>query len=152
MNLNDALDEAFELRTSALIRPDKDDGPTELYDKLLLLRANLDRLDTLLLNALRIQRNSSLVAQLAKEQLEDAWNKVAASAHAQEYSSAKEREALYSVKTLDLKIVARKTEKARAELDFLVEYLKTAHRGMDGARRDLDTLVRARSAALALER
>ena len=150
--LEPALTEAHELRFDKTIAPSPDDSPEELHQKLLKTRANLDRIEDLYLSILRKQNEQRADFSVLRDAFEDAWNAAAARGRQPEYSSAKEREASYSVAVMQYKIDLRRKEKIKAEVDFLVEYLKVAQRGLDGLRRDIDGLIRARTMALSLER
>jgi chorismate mutase len=144
--------EVLEMHDDESTQPGFNDDAELLYSKLVKLRAQIDRVNSLLLQALTVQNEVRHALAKAKEEHEDSWNKQAAKGHVPEYSSAKERDATYSVATIELKIKQRVVERSAADIDYLVDYLKTAQRGMDGRRRDLDSLVRARASAQALER
>lgn len=156
MSLQDSIkliaDEVFTAHNSEATKPRSDDSAENLYDKLVLLRAFMDRVNSLLLQCLTMQNKAHQNHSVARSDLDDAWNQIAAKSHAPEYSSAREREARYSVETIDLKIASRAIEREKSDVDYLVEFVKTALRGMDGRRRDIEVLVRAKASAIQLER
>lgn len=144
--------ESFGLRFDPELAPKVEDGPPDLHEKLIRTRANLDRVEQLYADALKAQRDIREVLNNAKHNQEDAWNDAAVKGRQPEYSSAKEREANYSLASMEFKIKLRRAQSASNEVEFVVEHLRLMQRGLDGLRRDIELLVRAKSLSTSLER
>lgn len=146
------IEKALALRFDKGLQPKAEDGPAELHERLIHVRANLDRLEHMLVQTVTAKSHQSGVVRQARETQEDAWAASAQSTRTPEYTSAKERDARITLGTFETKVVLRRAEAMLAEAEFTVDQLRTLYRGLDGLRRDMETLLRAKSLATSLER
>jgi plasmid stabilization system protein ParE len=133
--------EAAELRASP--------GPSDINETLPDLHARLvrsrqaqDRIEEILGLIIRLRGVTRKRARACKDELEDKLGRVIRGTKTAEYSTAREREAAYEVGAFEEKRAWRAAEKMLANVEMAYEFVQLKHRGIDTARRDIETRVR----------
>lgn len=128
-------------------------GPGDIHVQLQRNRACLDRAETFVAQLGRLYSRASIAEADLKGALEDAEaTAITEAGPAEEFSTAKERNARLLVRTFDERIALRKVSRQRAEIGEALEYAKTLFRGMDAVRRDTETRLRLITLETGLER
>lgn len=128
-------------------------GPADIHIQLLQNRACLDRAETFVAQLGRLHARACIAEEDLKGALEDAEaNAIQEAGPAEEFSTAKERNARLLVRTFDERIVLRKLSRQRAEIWEALDYARTLFRGMDAVRRDTETRLRLITLETGLER
>lgn len=149
----DLLNKAAGLR--AVNQPQERAIPHVLHDTLVYVRANLDRLEVVLGQAMDLKHATAMEARRQEQAEQDAWDDEADKARKQgrgEYEGAQERYAYWRLKTRDQRALARQ---AREEADVAADCeakVRLMYRGLDSARQDLHARLRAVAFESALER
>lgn len=148
--LKRVVSECHEIRTK--VSPGSiTEGPTELHERLLTARHAQDRAEMIVAELGRLHSRASIAVADLRGRLEDAE----ASAElppAEDYSTARERNARLSLAVVDERIAVRRATRQKEEVWEALEYCRLLHRGIDGSRRDLDLRIRLLSMQTMLER
>lgn len=157
--LSGEIPEALEhaVRTLADIRSEvgigESDDPVSLHEQLVKNRAAMDRAETFVAQLGRVHSRAQIAQQDLEGELEDAEAKALQDAgQAEEYSTAKERNARLAVRTIDQRIALRKVSRQRAEISEALEFARTLYRGMEASRRDVETRLRMITLQTGLDR
>lgn len=145
------------VRTMADLRAEvgigDDDAPTSLHDQLVKNRKAMDRAETFVAHLGRLHSRAQVAEADLKGELEDAEAKALQEAGpAEEFSTARERNARLAVRTLDQRIALRKVARQRAEINEALEFARTLYRGMEASRRDVETRLRMITLQTGLDR
>lgn len=132
--------EANELRTIGL--SNESETLSDLYERLLRARQSQDRLEAIVAELGRLRSRARIQVAQANDTYEDAWRAVMDKTKIGEYSSAKEREAMYTSGAVQELINLRKAKRLAADVDEVYEYCLLKYRGLDAARREIDSRVR----------
>jgi hypothetical protein len=120
-----------------------DGSPADLHKQLVKNRQAMDRAETFVAFLARAHSRAQIAEQDLAGELEDAEaNALKKAGAAEEYSTAKERNARLNVLTIDQRIALRKASRQRAEISEALEYVRTLYRGMEASRRDVETRLR----------
>lgn len=134
---NGWLAEVAELRQVQVPKPGA--PPPEVYEALLTVRANLDRVETILSQAMTVRSGAELsareLADLAADKLDQQIK--ARSARARDYEAARERLAEANLDALAERHAARSAQKLADMAASIEARIRLAHRGLDGLRSDL---------------
>lgn len=117
----------------------------EIHAKLIVARGNLDRLEEILVNIIRLNGKLKQAVADAKGKLDDAWDKAANGKNigfSFDGPAPRERYAEYNLRTVHETVEARQAEKVQRQVDTALDVVRTWHRGLDSARRDLETRIR----------
>lgn len=151
------ITEALDLRFSGeSLKPGA--SPAEVLDNLYGVRLRLDRIEELHARALRVKARAQRAATLATATADDAFDRAAQTRRTapvirgDEFSSARERTAEANLATLDERIAARQATDLAHHTDEAVDVIRLVHRGLDGVRHDLHTVLRAMTLETNLER
>ncbi len=149
------IDEATDLRFASEF-PAAQASPQQFMEFLVDVRQRLDRLEELLLATARIraaaQRKKAVANALASEAWDRASQKLRSGRRQDDYLGAKERYADCNLESFTEQRAARAADALFALADEAYDYLKTAHRGLDGVRHDVISIVRSFSFESNLER
>ena len=138
--LDYAIREVADLRSQCGIG---EGSPAELHKQLVKNRQAMDRAETFVAQLARLHSRAQIAEQDLAGELEDAEAKALKQAGAaEEFSTAKERNARLNVLTIDHRIALRKATRQRAEISEVLEYARTLYRGMEASRRDVETRLR----------
>jgi hypothetical protein len=147
--------EALRLRfaevagSPAVELPPVESGASEVMQRLLAVRQRLDRVEELLARATRARGRSSRAAQVAKAQADDAWDvssqrgRAAPVRRGGEFEGPRERYADNNLATLDQRRATREAERLADSASECLDVVRLCHRGLDGIRQDLLTMLRA---------
>lgn len=128
--------------------------PAQILASLQEVRKRLDRVELVLVTLVRVRGRAHIGMTAAQHKAEDQWDIVAHQAQQgsqREYQGPRERYASFNVQTLPALRERRATEELHKEVDVAVEAVRTMHRGLDGIRNDLTTMLRAMSVQERLE-
>lgn len=130
------------------------DSPTEMHGRLLSIRAVLDRVEFMVTTLARLRVKVVQIVEDRQNAYDDAYATIVnkPGQHVAEFSTGREREAKYSLGTIEERLALRKAQRLDREVAGALEYVRTLHRGIDGTRRDLDTRIRLITLETALER
>jgi hypothetical protein len=151
------METALELRFGVAL-PVSQSAPSEISECLLDVRTRLDRVEAMYTGAIRIKARAHRAAAHAKATFDDAWDTAAVDRRTapvrrgDEYATAKERHAEANLATLDLRHSSRAADELAHHCDEAVDVLRLAHRGLDGVRQDILTMLRAAQFESHLER
>lgn len=142
---------------AANLRASLDSGLSEetladLHERLLRARAAQDRIEGILGQLLRLRGRIRLAVRSARDAYDDRLDEVIRSTKVTEYSSVREREAQFALGAFEERRGVRSVEKMLVEVDTAHDYVSLLHRGIDGARRDVDLRVRILTTESRLER
>lgn len=135
-------EETGELRPAGLPKPG--DGPVKVYETLLLVRANLDRVEEILSRAMTVRSGAELSAREAADAAGDELDKriKARAARARDFEGARERLAEANLDALGERTAARTAQKLADMAASIEARIRLAHRGLDSLRNDLNTALR----------
>lgn len=143
--------EAAELRASVEVS-DVTASLDTLHAQLVASRRAQDRLEAILADAGLVRaRLRKLVSEL-EGVYEDKWRDAMNATRIGEYASAKEKDATYATQALQELVNVRRAKRMLADAEEVYDYVQVKHRGMDSARRDIDSRIRMISLAAQLER
>lgn len=142
--------EAEELRHS-VSEPSTEETLTDLHDRLVRTRQAQDRIEGILAKLIRLRGKSRRTVRTAKGDLDEKLNTVIRGSRVVEYSTAREREAVYDLGCFQQKRGLLITERMLAEVEMAHEFVSLLHRGIDGSRRDIDLRIRVVSLESRLE-
>lgn len=151
------INEVLTLRTTVQW-PSLEAGPSELLHFLLDIRKRQDRVEEIFSSVVRLRSRAQRVSSIADAVVEDAWDKAAVKRRGagvqrgDEFSSARERHAEANLDVLDLRHAARQAAQQAQLADEAVDVIRLAHRGLDGVRQDVLTVLRALQFETHLER
>lgn len=130
------------------------DGPEELHKRLLLARANIDRLEHIAAELGRLKAKSQQAVADCRDEYDQAFADSATDKTVgfSDYATAKEKEAHHDLKAMKQKMAMRKAERRHRDIDSAWEYVRLMHRGAEGVRKDLDTRIRLITLAGQLDR
>ena len=150
--------EALTLRFAADPLPGSHATPQQILGALTDTRRRLDRLEELLGFAIRLRAATHRVHAQATATHDDAWDAAvvdernAPVARGGDYTSARERHAYANLAVLDHRHTQRRAADLLSSCDEAVDLLKLTHRGLDGVRHDLGTILRTITFESTLER
>lgn len=133
-------------------------APPEVLAVLLEVRGRLDRLESLLLESLRLRDGARQARTAAEAEAGEAWDQQAAAgspallSKAGDYTGPRERYAQYNIATLDQQRQSQRAARVAAAAEGAYEQLRVLHRGLDGLRQDLVTALRAVQFESSIER
>lgn len=148
------LTEAGQLRAVEL--PAGDAVPDRFYETMLVIRANLDRMEGLLEQAMMLKSGTAAAARDKEHEADDAWDTACqarsrSGAH-REFEGAKERYADINLDTLAQRRAARAARRLADQAADTCERLRLMHRGLDSARQDVQSALRHHSWLTTLDR
>lgn len=152
--LEEWLAEANELRWERTLGV-YGDSPAELHQSLLHVRSNLDRLERILADLMRMRARVANLEADHQAAFDDAWNKAVGSAslgRGFDDPAPRERYAAYSDKTTTEQFELRRTQRAVRDIQVVLEIVRTYHRGLDSLRRDIGTRMSILTFESSLER
>lgn len=158
--LHDWLEEALEIRGSMDIAPYSDImAPHQVTEQLTDVRWRLDRVETLLIKAMRAKAALTRALRVAQEDLQIAWdthvtdrNPSRRAVLTQEYVTGKEKFAEANLATLELRKAERKSLDILSHAEETLDVIRQVHRGLESVRQDLLAQVRAIQVETQLER
>lgn len=148
--LEAAVREADELRAAGG-DSSVQESITDLHSRLVTLRRAQDRLEELAAQSGRIRSRARNTLQQAQDAYDDKVAGAIAGAKIEEYSTAKERNANYDLAALQERLVLRRAKRLLAIVEDAHEFIVLRHRGVDGARRDIDLRFRMMSFEMRME-
>lgn len=124
--------------------PHVDESFSDLHTRLLVTRSAMTRLAALLGELIQIRFRVEQVLIDRRGELEEAEAVVVGQQRhvVEDFSSAKEKNARLAAGTLESRRRVRVIEKLLKDVDAAVEYIRTRHRELDRAVRDIDTRLR----------
>jgi len=144
--------EAHELRFE--IAPgDQTQTLTEIHSLLLAARGNLDRIEEILVSLVRMNGKAKQAVADHQNALGDAWDQQAGGRNVSFSFSdpaPRERYAQYNQRTIHETVEARQAERVHRQMETSLEAVRIMYRGLDSARRDLETRIRLISLESAL--
>lgn len=154
------LTEALELRGQlGLAAYDDLETPYQITEQLTQVRGILDRIETLLVYAIRAKAKAARANRVAKENVQDAWDRHVTDQSptkrrvlTQEFVTGKEKFAEANLATLELQRIERKTLELLSLAEETLDVIRVIHRGLNDIRQDLLSQVRAIQIESQLER
>lgn len=128
-------------------------SPEDLHERLLTSRKVVDALEFQLVKALMAKSRADRLKAQCSADVEDA--EIAVSPTSTDdfaYLSGRQRDIDINGKTIVVRRAFRRAATLASDAYYLVEEVKTLHRGADSYRREVDTRLRAVSLTTALER
>lgn len=110
----------------------------DYHDLLVALRLKISRVDAIMGNVILIINQAKLKARHARIEHDDAWENAVRTTSTVEYSSAKEREAQYALKTFALRKSLRDAENFLDNSLWTKDYIYTVQQSLASFRRDLE--------------
>ena len=142
--------EAKELRES-VVEPKQTDSVSTMHASLLAARRALDRLEAIVADVGRLRARARARVAEAKDEFDEATIQAMQKSKIGEYSSAEERRMTYKAASFDQFRALRQAEKQEALISEVYDYCYMRYRGLDGARKDLDTRIRLITLQTSLE-
>jgi hypothetical protein len=145
------LKEASELRYG-VVNPPSTADMSELLQALQDFRARLDRIEYLLTSAVLSKGKTARSLRKAKDDLNDKWDdslirsndrKAANLVAAQQFEAPREKYASANLATFEYQRFARAAEDDHSWTETTVDALQKMYRGLDSARQDLLTRIKA---------
>lgn len=144
---NDSITEVLELRFTEL-KVGPHSAPGQVQEEEWEVRARLERVDELLLQAYRLKESLKRASAKAKAIYDDAWDTESdrvnnsITGRMGDYTSAKEKAA-----QINLKLISKKREQRSADerLSFATEayyFIKEVHDGLQSTKQDLQSVIR----------
>lgn len=134
-------------------------SPFQIVEQLTYVRRTLDRLEELLVKAIRAKAQLARGHRIKKDQLQQAWDTHVSDQSptrrrvlTQEYVTGKEKFAEANLATLELQRTERKSLELLSFAEETLEVIKVIHRGLNDIRQDLLAQVRAIQVESQLER
>jgi hypothetical protein len=143
--------EAKELRESPGVS-DVSEDVADLHDRLVSARQAQDRLEAILSEVGRLRSRARIAVSERQDEYDDQWRTVMEKTRIGEYDSAKEKNARYDAGSIQQLVNLRRAKRAAADVDEVYEYINLKYRGLDAARREIDSRVRMLTVANQLER
>jgi len=140
------------------VLPGPGHAPADVLEHLHEIRSRLDRVEELLSNTLRLRAAAQRNAVIASGEVDDAWDlairrlRAAPVQSGGEFTSARERHAEANLAVLDARHAARRAVQTAHRCEEAAEVIRLAHRGLDGARADILTVLRTLAFESHLER
>lgn len=158
--LIDWLKEAVELRGELGLSPyDELLAPWQVVEQLSMLRITLDRVEELLVKAVRAKAQITRIHRRTQDDLQVEWDRHVTNQSAvrrpvltQEYVTGKEKFAEANLATLELRQKERRSLELLSFSEETLDVIRTIHRGLEGVRQDLLTQVKALQVESHLER
>jgi hypothetical protein len=118
----------------------------DLHERLLFVRGRQQRVSELVGTLIRIQANVRKLVLDRKSQLESAEAKAAAPDRTvfqvEDYSSARERNAKLTAKTLDERVALTAAQKLQIDADAALDYAQNAYRDLGNQAFDVSTRIK----------
>lgn len=130
--------EANELRQSPGVSEVSEDI-VSLHERLVLARQAQDRLEAIFAEVGRLRSRARIVVSERQDMYDDRWRTVMESTRIGEYDSAKEKNARYDAGAIQQLIDLRRAKRVAADVDEVWEYINLKYRGLDTARREIDS-------------
>jgi len=146
--LHEYVTEVIRLRFEATLPP-ASAGTDQVLDGLIATRQRLDRVEELMIRALRIRTRAKRGSVLAAAQAEDLWDQAvraiatAPVVRGPEFQGPRERYSAANLETVEARREARLTEELHTIAEETYEAIRAMHRGLDGLRQDHVTMLRA---------
>lgn len=120
------------------------DAVPDLHDRLLVNRAQIERLEYLTAQMLLARARTQQAVTDAKAEVDDAVMQTATkpSFKIGEYASAKEKEAHYALGSVEQTMRLRKAERLHRDVDSTWDYCRVLLRGAEQVQRDLESRIR----------
>lgn len=147
------VDEARALH-EAIIISNVEQTPQQLMESLQGCTASQHRLEGILTDLYRIRARTSEAVASNKALLDDRWNEQAISARvgfAHEFTTGRERDAQFSLKTVDQQVNLRRSESNNRSAEAAVRIVELLHRGIRDVNRDIHARIRLLSIDSRLE-
>jgi hypothetical protein len=147
-SLEKIRDEVLSLRFAGSLPPAAA-APSEVLENLVEARTRLDRTEELLYRVLRMQSHLAAERVKAEAAAEEAWDasvvrqRQGSVRRSDEFVAPKEKYAEANLATIDLRRVVRLAAEQETQVSDLLVVVNKAHRGLDGLRQDLTTMLRA---------
>lgn len=153
--LRNFRDEVETLRAGCVL-PGPHTSPQDVLNCLLDVRQRLDRTEELYRLTLMLRNAVHRSWTTHRHAVEDAWDTAATESRKgavrDEYSSAKERQAMTNLAVLDLRRSERELGDAARVADEHVETIRLMHRGLADIRQDVLAILRAQQFESTLDR
>lgn len=120
----------------------EDETLDQLHQRLVRARSNQDRLESIVAELGRLRSRARVKTAEAQDAYDDKWREVMNATKIGEYSSAKEREGIYATGAINQLIALRSAKRTQADVEEVYEYCLLKYRGLDAARREVDSRVR----------
>lgn len=154
------LTEALKLRGElGLASYDDLEAPFQITEQLANVRGRLDRIEELLINAIRAKAQITRAHRSVKDELQLAWDTHVSDQSptrrrvlTQEYVTGKEKFAEANLATLEQQRAERKILELLSFAEETLEVIRVIHRGLNDIRQDLLSQVRAIQVESQLER
>ncbi len=146
--LREAVLETISLRFEGSLPPTSA-GPEEVMQSLAATRQRLDRIEELMIEALRVRatakRNSSLASAEASDQWDQAVRTIGTSSAVRgpEFQGPRERYSAANLDTLDARRESRQAEELLSIADEAYEAIRAMYWGLNGVRQDHDSMLKA---------
>lgn len=128
------------------------DSPQTLFENLAKARHVVDRLESLLCQAVLLKAQAERYRASCQAAVEDAEVEQIGPTRANDYTSARDRGIEINTKTIGPRRVLRQAAMLYTEAVASVTVIQTMHRGADSHRRDIETKLRAITLTTSLER
>lgn len=128
--------------------------PAQTVAALQEVRKRLDRVELILVTLVRVRGLAHTGMTAAQHKADDQWDAAAYKAQQgsqRDYQGPRERYANFNLDSLPAQRERRDAEATYKEVDTAVEAVRIMHRGLDGIRSDLTTMLRAMSVQERLE-
>jgi hypothetical protein len=115
-------------------------SPAHVKDGLVLVRARLDQMETMLGNVIALKAASAEAATRAEQRAEDAWDVQAEAEQRRprpEYQGSRERYAFWNLATRDERAAAREARALANYVRGAYDVIKLHYEGLNETRRDL---------------
>lgn len=119
-----------------------DETISHLHERLVETRNALDEIESYLSDVGQVRARCRQAVYEAEQAYDDAWRATMERTKIGEYTSAKERDATYTTGAVDELVRYRKAKKILADVEEAYEAIQLRYRGLDNARRDIDSRTR----------
>ncbi len=151
--LGDRVEEARALHENLLVSG-SEQTPSSLMAELQKCSRSQHRLEGILTDVYRVRARTAEAVASCKALLDDNWNRQATSGRvgfAHEYSTGRERDAQYSLATVDEQVNLRRAENNHRCAETAVRIVELLHRGTRDLKRDLHASIQLLSIDTRLE-
>lgn len=127
------------------------EGISDLHGRLVRTRQAQDRLEAIVADIGRVRSRVRLMVSDAKDAYDDAKITAMQRNRIGEYTSAEERSLTLKAASFDEYRILKQAERKEAEVTEVFDYCQLKYKGLDSARRDIDTRIRLISLQSSLE-
>lgn len=116
--------------------------PQALHERVTLSRRMQDRLEAIVADLGMVRSRCKLAVTEAQDAYDDKWRMAMLKSRTGEYASAQEKNATYAASAIDELVALRKAKRMLAEVEEVYDYALFKFKGLDGSRRDTESVLR----------